>query len=143
MKKMNKKGFTLIEMLAVIAIIAVLVAIVIPVVGNATEKAKEAADVANIRAKVAEGPTTALANGTDAANALAATVTMTQETAGFVTEVTTIGGISNDAPAAGGDSDFVQISKATAGAVIAIGWDGDNDCVTIGVTAAPAQGGNG
>ena len=30
MKKMNKKGFTLIEMLAVIAIIAVLVAIIVP-----------------------------------------------------------------------------------------------------------------
>ena len=89
MKKMNKKGFTLIEMLAVIAIIAVLVAIVIPVVGNATEKAKEAADVANIRAKIAEVTTTALANGTEAANDLGATVTMTQETEGFVTDVTT------------------------------------------------------
>ena len=32
--KMNKKGFTLIEMLVVIAIIAILVAIVIPVVGG-------------------------------------------------------------------------------------------------------------
>ncbi len=54
MKKMNKKGFTLIEMLVVIAIIAILVAIVIPVVGNATEKAKEAKDAANIRSVVAE-----------------------------------------------------------------------------------------
>ena len=62
MKKMNKKGFTLIEMLAVIAIIAVLVAIVIPVVGNATEKAKEAADAANIRAAIAEVTTAGLAN---------------------------------------------------------------------------------
>ena len=62
MKKMNKKGFTLIEMLAVIAIIAVLVAIVIPVVGNATEKAKEAADAANIRATIAEVTTAGLAN---------------------------------------------------------------------------------
>ena len=54
MKKMNKKGFTLIEMLVVIAIIAILVAIVIPVVGNATEKAKEARHAANIRSAVAE-----------------------------------------------------------------------------------------
>ena len=52
--KMNKKGFTLIEMLVVIAIIAILVAIVIPVVSNATEKAKEAKDAANIRSAVAE-----------------------------------------------------------------------------------------
>ncbi len=54
MKKMNKKGFTLIEMLVVIAIIAILVAIVIPTVTNATEKARQATDVANIRSLVAE-----------------------------------------------------------------------------------------
>ena len=47
--KMNKKGFTLIEMLVVIAIIAVLVAIVIPVVGNSTAKAQAATDAANLR----------------------------------------------------------------------------------------------
>ena len=52
--KMNKKGFTLIEMLVVIAIIAILVAIVIPTVTNATEKAKQATDLANIRSLVAQ-----------------------------------------------------------------------------------------
>ena len=45
----NKKGFTLIEMLAVIAIIAVLVSIVIPIAGNATTKAEAAVDAANLR----------------------------------------------------------------------------------------------
>ena len=45
----NKKGFTLIEMLAVIAIIAVLVAIVIPTVTSATTKAEAAVDAANLR----------------------------------------------------------------------------------------------
>lgn len=54
MKKMNKKGFTLVEMLVVIAIIAILVAILIPTVTGATTKAKEAADVANLRSTVAE-----------------------------------------------------------------------------------------
>ena len=49
MKKLNKKGFTLIEMLVVIAIIAVLVAIIIPVVSNSTTKAKAATDAANLR----------------------------------------------------------------------------------------------
>ena len=58
--KMNKKGFTLIEMLVVIAIIAILVAIVIPVVGNSTEKAKEAKDAANIRSAIATVTTQAL-----------------------------------------------------------------------------------
>ena len=45
----NKKGFTLIEMLVVIAIIAVLVSIVIPTVSSATNKARAAADAANLR----------------------------------------------------------------------------------------------
>lgn len=54
MKKMNKKGFTLIEMLVVIAIIAVLVSIIIPTVSSATTKAKAATDAANLRAVVAE-----------------------------------------------------------------------------------------
>ena len=49
MKKLNKKGFTLIEMLVVIAIIAVLVAVAIPVVSNSTTKAKAATDAANLR----------------------------------------------------------------------------------------------
>ena len=66
MKKMNKKGFTLIEMLVVVAIIAVLVAIVIPVVGNSTESAKEAKDAANIRAAISEVTTKALLGTTTA-----------------------------------------------------------------------------
>ena len=57
MNKMNKKGFTLIEMLVVIAIIAVLVAIIIPTVSSATVKAAAAADAANLRALVAEAST--------------------------------------------------------------------------------------
>lgn len=90
---MNKKGFTLIEMLAVIAIIAVLVAIVIPTVSSATEKAKEAADVANIRSAVAEVTTKAL-SGAELSE-LSKPVPMTQGTDGFVVEVDTIGGISS------------------------------------------------
>ena len=49
MKKLNKKGFTLVEMLVVIAIIAVLVAIIIPTVSSSTSKAKAATDAANLR----------------------------------------------------------------------------------------------
>ena len=54
MKKLNKKGFTLVEMLAVVAIIAVLVAIMIPMAGNAIEKAKAASNAANLRSLQAE-----------------------------------------------------------------------------------------
>ena len=49
MKKNNKKGFTLAELLIVVAIIAVLVAIAIPVFTTQLEKAREATDEANIR----------------------------------------------------------------------------------------------
>ncbi len=49
MNKLNKKGFTLIEMLVVIAIIAILVAIMIPIVTGATTKARAATDAANLR----------------------------------------------------------------------------------------------
>ncbi len=53
MKKMNKKGFTLAELLIVVAIIAVLVAIAIPVFTAQLEKSREATDVANIRSAYA------------------------------------------------------------------------------------------
>ncbi len=55
MKKMTeKKGFTLAELLIVVAIIAVLVAIAIPVFTTQLEKAREATDLANVRAAYAE-----------------------------------------------------------------------------------------
>ena len=63
--KMNKKGFTLIEMLVVIAIIAVLVAIIIPTVSNATAKAGAATNAANLRALIAEATTDYLAGVDD------------------------------------------------------------------------------
>lgn len=55
MKKIkNTKGFTLMEMLIVVAIIAILVAIAIPTFTAQLEKAREAADIANIRSAYAE-----------------------------------------------------------------------------------------
>ena len=115
MKKMNKKGFTLIEMLAVIAIIAVLVSIVIPVVGNATEKAKEAADVANIRSAIAEITTTALAGETPAAK----TVKMTQGAPDFATAVDSIGGLSENQLTA----IKAVVTTADAEGSVIIGWE--------------------
>jgi prepilin-type N-terminal cleavage/methylation domain-containing protein len=63
-KLMNKKAFTIMEMLIVVAIIAVLVAIAIPTFSAQLEKAKESADVANIRATVAEIQVNYLTNET-------------------------------------------------------------------------------
>lgn len=50
MKKLNKKGFTLIELIVVIAILAILAAILIPAVTGYIQKAEQARDSANCRA---------------------------------------------------------------------------------------------
>ena len=63
MKKLNKRGFTLMEMLAVVAVIAVLVSIIIPVMTPASDKAAAAADAANLRAAKA-AIATGILNGT-------------------------------------------------------------------------------
>ncbi len=60
-KKLNRKGFTLAELLIVIAIIGVLVAVAIPVFGAQLDKAKFATDLANVRAAYAEAVATAMA----------------------------------------------------------------------------------
>ena len=60
---MNKKGFTLAELLIVVAIIAVLVAIAIPVFTSQLEKSKEATDLANIRSAYAEVMTKYIGDG--------------------------------------------------------------------------------
>ena len=59
-KKLNKKGFTLAELLVVVAIIGVLVAISIPIFTAQLEKSREAVDLANLRAAYAEGSVEAL-----------------------------------------------------------------------------------
>ena len=125
---MNKKGFTLIEMLVVIAIIAVLVSIVIPVVGNSTEKAKEAADAANIRSAIAEVTTKALGDGTGSSKH----VKLTQSEAGFVsTDLTSIGGL--DA------TEFATVAGATSGTTVDITSDASGN-ITVDTHTCPAEG---
>ncbi len=49
LKKRNKKGFTLIELVVVIAILGILAAILIPVIGGFIDRANDATDQANAR----------------------------------------------------------------------------------------------
>ncbi|MBR4799916.1 MAG: prepilin-type N-terminal cleavage/methylation domain-containing protein, partial [Clostridia bacterium] len=63
MKKTNKKGFTLAELLIVVAIIAVLVAIAIPIFTSQLEKSKEATDLSNVRAAYAEAVAAYISEG--------------------------------------------------------------------------------
>lgn len=62
-KLMNKKGFTLMEMLIVVAIIVILVAIAIPTFSSSLDDAKEAADDANMRGAKGIAVTMQLADG--------------------------------------------------------------------------------
>ena len=70
MKKMNKKGFTLAELLIVVAIIAVLVAVAIPIFSSQLDKSRQATDIANIRAAYAEAVTKSFDSSTGSASAV-------------------------------------------------------------------------
>ena len=63
MKKNNKKGFTLAELLIVVAIIAVLVAIAIPVFTTQLEKSRDAVSISNLRSAYAEAQAAYLTGG--------------------------------------------------------------------------------
>ena len=65
MKKNNKKGFTLAELLIVVAIIAVLVAIAIPVFTKRLEASRETADIANLRSAYAAAQVAVLSGQED------------------------------------------------------------------------------
>ena len=54
-KLLNKKGFTLMEMMIVIAIIVILIAIAVPNFNNSLNSANEATDKANLKAAETAG----------------------------------------------------------------------------------------
>lgn len=56
-KKLNKKGFTLAELLVVVAILAILVAISVPIFTSKIEEARKSTDLANLRAAKAAAVT--------------------------------------------------------------------------------------
>ncbi len=54
MKKANKKGFTIVELVIVIAVIAILAAVLIPTFSNVVEKANQSAALQNCRNELVE-----------------------------------------------------------------------------------------
>ena len=150
MRKNNKKGFTLAELLIVVAIIAVLVAIAIPVFTSQLEKSREATDIADVRDYYAEiatglvsGDLTPASNTVHVGNNL--TATATYDTDGFLTQVQvdgweahqiqanwqsgaqTVAGVTIPA-----NINFVGATKIT----YTFSKDADNDVYLSGVSAA-------
>ena len=134
MKKNNKKGFTLAELLIVVAIIAVLTAIAIPVFTTQLEKSREATDLANVRSAYAELVSAYLTDG----GAQSATVSAQQTQAGWQsnnggtyayigTDITTTGTGSTTA----GGTKAVAVPAATKGSTYTINI---NDAGEISVT---------
>lgn len=89
LKKLNKKGFTLAELLIVVAIIGVLVAISIPIFTAQLEKAREATDEANIRSAYAVIVADSLAPDEDIANNNTDKIAYTKATVDAAGNITT------------------------------------------------------
>ena len=114
--KRNKKGFTLAELLIVVAIIAVLVAISIPIFTTQLEKARDAADAANLRSAYAEAAVEVLESENGCTSDA---VTITGTTAGF-TNIDDIAGVNpakDDVLKAAIKGDKISVKVAADGTV--------------------------
>lgn len=116
MKKLNKKGFTLAELLIVVAIIAVLVAIAIPIFTTQLEKSREATDIANIRNAYAEAVIVAL--NADDGTGSADSVAMVQTVEGWdeLDEDTTMAGVA-----------LADLPAVTKGNIVTVSVDADGE----------------
>lgn len=103
----DKKGFTLAELLIVVAIIAVLVAISIPIFTVQLEKAREATDLANLRAAYAEVSADLLTwDGNSNINSITVNAVQTQanwQTSNNSAEYDNVGGLKVNAKTKGGN----------------------------------------
>jgi len=90
MKKLDKKGFTLAELLIVVAIIAILVAIGIPAFSTAMERSRESVDLANTRAAYAEFMAGTL-NGDATCGIIQ--ITVKQKQSGWIIDTTGLDGL--------------------------------------------------
>ena len=131
-KKLNKKGFTLAELLIVVAIIAVLVAISIPIFTTQLEKSRDAVTVANLRSAYAEASALMLTEP-DSTSATSGTA---KKTAANVVEVSNVDLPCTDKNAdltslPFGDKVTLQDPRKNAKVTFTFGTDGSITTVTI------------
>ena len=132
MKKVNKKGFTLAELLIVVAIIAVLVTISIPIFTSQLEKSREAVDLANIRSAYAECSAEALTADTATTYAVQKAVDIKQTTSGWASDFDEVCGVKKAS---------VPQVKTTEKIYVTVYCDGKAATLTKasdGITAAPS-----
>ena len=132
-KKLNKKGFTLAELLVVVAIIAVLVAISIPVFGSAMSKAEHAKDLATVRANYAEAVVAYMTSDKYTGTTAGAKVTVAA--ADLKKNVDTSTNVYFDAGADGAEGTITVIRGSHKGT-----FKTDSDVTVTGLTAAPTGG---
>lgn len=123
MKKLNKKGFTLAELLIVVAIIAVLVAIAIPVFTARLEQSRETTDLANLRSAYAAGQVAAMNGISDSKAADLSGKTFEFDPNNDFGLVAGTAGVSiGQGTGVDGKADTTNIPK-----VISENWHGDSD----------------
>ena len=147
--KLNKKGFTLAELLIVVAIIAVLVAIAIPIFTSQLEKSREATDAANIRDYYAEISTQLLVDPTFTDNTAVtgyhATITLSGgKTATYATATNgftvTVADVSSKQTQTNWQTGAIEVGGFTVADNVS--YAGCNTITYTFTIAAAAQGGN-
>ena len=113
MKRNNKKGFTIVELVIVIAVIAILAGVLIPTFGGIIEKANESAAIQRASAAYKEAVALALADGNITANE-------TQSSDNFTFKFATAGSTNATTDNVPDDFKYVSVTvtsgKATLGA---------------------------
>lgn len=128
MKKLNKKGFTLAELLIVVAIIAVMAAIAIPIFTAQLSKAQAATDEANIRSGYAAVSAEVLSDPDAAKATKTATITWTLNQDASATKEAVK---AYEAKGSGTDVNVGgQTIKWTAGAKFTYVYDGSSIVIT-------------
>ena len=87
---MNKKGFTIVELVIVIAVIAILAAVLIPTFSGIVEKAKQSAALQEVKTAYTEALATDLSD-TDATNDVVYNTTVKVQYTGFYVEISANG----------------------------------------------------